>query len=1116
MKITMWLSTFLFSVLAFVVENADGQTPLFTLLPAKETNISFVNSVIETDSLHVMNYEYLYNGSGVGVADFNGDGLSDIFFSSNESDHKLYLNKGNLKFEDITNKAGVRGNGTWGTGVCIADVNADGLSDIYVSHSGKFPDSKLKNELFINQGIKGGTPVFKNMAEAYGLDAIGTQSTQAVFFDYDKDGDLDMFLLNHSNQTYKPFLNTKKVRSTPNMKYGNRLFRNDSKNNQPHFVDVTLTSGIINNALNFGLNVAVSDLNNDGWPDIYTSSDYTEQDCLYINNKNGTFSESIRKSIKHISKYSMGSDIADYNNDGKPDIITLDMLPEDNHRQKLLKGPDEYDQYHLLLDSGYYNQQMRNMLHLNQGVAEDGNLRFSEIGQLAGISNTDWSWAPLFADFDNDGWKDLFISNGYLRDFTDMDFLKYTVANAQKESLKQGSLKFQTFDLVKKMPSNKISNYILSNNHDLTFTNKTVEWGISTPSVSNGSAYADLDNDGDLDLIICNINSPVTVYKNNSDLLKSNYLKINLIGAGSNTAAIGAKIYIKTGNNLQYQEKYVVRGYQSSVDQINCFGLGKNNKINYVKIVWPDGKESLIENVQSNQTLTVKQNEAVIKKENIITPKALFTDYTAESGLDFKHHENDFIDFKGETLLPYQLSKFGPALAKADVNKDGIEDVFIGGAIGQAGKLFLGDKVGNFSPSPSQPWEEDKASEDVNAVFFDANGDGALDLWVVSGGNEYDESAPEYQDRLYLNNGKGIFNKAQDVLPKMWSSKQAINIADFDKDGDLDVFVGGMSKPGSFPFCSKSYLLRNESKGGAVKFIDVTKELAPDLEYAGMVVTALWQDLNTDGYPELLIGGDWMPLKKFKNDKGILKYDKDSGLENSDGMWSKIVPMDVNKDGAMDFIVGNCGLNNQFKANSKQPVTVYAGDFNNDGVLDPVMCYYIQGQNYPMASRDELLDQMVQLKKRFLNYASYADVTIDQLFTPEQLSKSQKFYCKQLETSILLNDGSGKFTIKTLPIEAQFSRTWGVVVDDFNKDDKEDILLSGNFYPYRVQLGQTDAGLGLLLVGNGKGDFKAVPPYDSGLYIDGDVRNMIEIKGAIKKIIVVKNNDKVQLLKTTN
>ncbi|WP_082491368.1 VCBS repeat-containing protein [Pedobacter sp. Leaf194] len=1115
MKIKLFVPA-LFSVLIFTVGLVKAQNTLFTLMPSKETNISFVNKVIETDSLHIMNYEYLYNGSGVGIADFNGDGLSDIFFSSNSGDNKLYLNKGNFKFDDITNKAGVKGNGTWATGVSVVDINGDGLPDIYVCHSGKFPDDKLKNELFINLGLKAGQPVFKEMATAYGLDAVGTQSTQAAFFDYDNDGDLDMFLLNHSNQTYKPFLNTRKTRATPNMKFGNRLFRNDSKDGKPAFVDVTLSSGIINNALNFGLSVTVSDINNDGWPDVYTSSDYTEQDCLYINNKNGTFSERIRHSLKHISKYSMGADIADYNNDSRPDIVTLDMLPEDNRRQKLLKGADEYDQYHLLLDSGYYKQQMRNMLHLNEGTAEDGYLRFSEIGQLAGVSNTDWSWAPLFADFDNDGWKDLFISNGYLRDFTDMDFLKYTVSNAQKESLKQGNLKFQTFDLVKKMPSNQISNYIFSNNRNLTFTNKTIDWGISAPSVSNGSAYADLDNDGDLDLIICTINAPVMVYKNNAEQSKSNYLKIKLVGSGLNTEALGAKIYIKSAENSQYQEKYVVRGYQSSVDPINCFGLGSQNKADRVRVVWPDGKESLLQNVKSNQMLTIRYEEAKIIKNDVIAKKPVFTDVTLQSHLQYKHVENEFIDFKGETLLPYELSKFGPAMAKADVNKDGLEDVFIGGAIGQPGKLFIAQKDGSFNVADSKCWEEDAQSEDVNAVFFDANGDGSVDLWVVSGGNEYDDGAPEYQDRLYFNDGKGNFSKAKGALPKMLSSKQAISTGDFDNDGKIDVFVGGMSKPGSFPLCSKSFLLKNETANGIVKFTDITKELAPELEYPGMVVTALWQDLNKDGYPELLIGGDWMPLMIFKNSKGSLKQDEDAGLKNTEGMWSKISAMDVNGDGKMDFVVGNCGINNQYKTTQEQPMTIFADDFNKDGVLDPIMCYYIQGKNYPMASRDELLDQMVQFKKKFLNYRSYAEVSIDQLFTPEQIDKSQKFYCKQLQSLILINDGNGKFSVKPLSVEAQFSRVWGIVIDDFDKDGIKDILLSGNFYPYRVQLGQADASLGLLLTGDGKGNFKAVSPYESGLYIDGDVRNMLEINGPSKRIIVVKNNDEAQVIKVNN
>ena len=1106
----LFILFFVITVSRFEMSNA--QAPLFTLLSSKKTNIDFVNKVVESDSLHVMNYEYLYNGSGVGVADFNGDGLPDIFFSGNMVNHKLYLNKGNFEFIDITSKAGVKGNGTWATGVSIADVNGDGLLDIYVCHSGKLLPNQLRNELFINQGVKNGVPMFKEMAVQYGLDAVGTQSTQAVFFDYDRDGDLDMFLLNHSNQTYKPFLNTRKVRSTPNMNYGNRLFRNDSKGKDYRFVDVTLQSGIVNNALNFGLSVSISDLNDDGWPDLYTTSDYSEQDCLYINNKNGTFTERIKNAMGHISKYAMGADIADYNNDSRPDIVTLDMLPEDNHRQKLLKGPDEYDQYHLLLDSGYYHQQMRNMLQLNQGVGPDGNLHFSEIGQLAGISNTDWSWSALLADFDNDGWKDLFVTNGYLRDFTDMDFLKYTVANAQKESLKQGNLKFQTFDLVKKMPSNQISNYIFSNNHDLTFSNKTKEWGLYLPSVSNGSAYSDLDNDGDLDLIVCNINAPVMVYTNNSEASKSNYLKIKLVGSKFNTGAIGSKIYVKTKENLQYQEKYVVRGYQSSVDQTNCFGLGKNTTVEYVKVIWPDGKQTLLNDVKSGQTLIIDQNQEIKTDDKPISNEKLFSDYTEKSGIAFQHQENEFIDFKGETLLPYQLSRYGPALASADVNGDGIADVFIGGAIGQKSVLFLGKIDGSYSKADRQPWEEDVACEDVNAFFFDANNDGLIDLWVVSGGNEYDDKAPEYQDRLYLNDGGGNFKKCKAGLPEMLTSKLAVGVADYDKDGDLDIFVGGMGKPGSFPICGKSYLLRNDSKGNEIKFVDVTKEICPDLEFPGMVTTCCWQDLDADGFPELLIAGDWMPIKHYKNNKGKLSKVLDSGLLESSGMWSKIIPLDVNNDGSMDFIVGNCGLNNQFKASNKEPVAIYASDFNKDGVIDPILSYYIQGKNYPMASRDELLDQMVQYKKKFLSYKSYADITIDQLFTADQLAESKKFYCNILASSILINDGKGRFTLKPLPLETQFSRVSGIIADDFNKDGNTDILIAGNFYPYKVQLGKADASFGMLLVGDGKGEFKALSPYQTGLYIDGDVRNITEVKGKTKLIIAVKNNDKAQVV----
>jgi len=1106
----------IFTVLSLMTAIVSAQTPgpLFTLLPSKETGIQFVNKLEENDSLHVMNYEYLYNGNGLGVADFNSDGLADIFFSSNTGSHKLYLNKGALQFEDATSKANVKGNGTWATGVSVADVNGDSLPDIYVCHSGKYAPSKLVNELFIHQGLKNGKPVFKEMAKEYGLDAPGSQSTQAAFFDYDLDGDLDMFLLNHSNHTYNPLLNTRKVRSTFSEKFGNRLFRHDVKDGKSTFTDVTSQAGIVNNALNFGLSVTISDLNKDGWPDIFTTSDYTEQDYLYLNNKNGTFKEDIKGAMGHTSKFSMGADVADYNNDGLADIITLDMLPEDNHRQKMLKGADEYDTYNLLIDSGYYHQQMRNMLQLNRGISPQGTPYFSEIGQLAGISNTDWSWAALLADFDNDGWKDLFVSNGYLRDFTDMDFLKYTVANAQSEALKSGTVKFKTFDLVKKMPSNKLNNYIFQNTGNLTFTDKSKEWGIAQPAVSNSAAYADLDNDGDFDLIVNNINEPVMVYRNNSDEKKAKSLRLNLVGTGMNTSALGTKVYLETTSGTQYQEKYIVKGYQSSIDPVLLFGLG-NASVKSLKVLWPNGKQTKIENVNLGQLLTLKESDAKENAKANTKPLAIFTDISEMSGIKFKHAENDFIDFKGEPLMPYQLSKMGPALAKADVNGDGYTDVFVGGALGQSGQLFLLKADDSFEAAPVQPWEKDATSEDVNAIFFDANGDGNQDLWVVSGGNEYDNGTPEYQDRLYIGDGKGGFTKAENSLPAMLSSKQGVATGDFDQDGDMDIFVGGMGLPGSFPLCSRSWLLRNDSNGNQVKFTDVTEELAPDLLNPGMVTSAFWQDLQKDGFPELIIAGHWMPVKIFNNTNGkFTDISERSGLKNTDGLWSALVPIDINGDGAMDFIAGNAGLNSQHKTSHEEPMTVYAADFNRDGSIDPILTYYIQGKNYPYASRDELLDQIVQMRKRFVKYADYADITIDQLFTKQQLDEAKKVYCIQLASGVFENDGKGNFKFKALPVEAQFSSVYGVLADDFDKDGINDLLLAGNFYPYRVQAGRADAGLGLLLKGEKSGGYKPVPANESSLYVPGDVRGMTGLndKSGKKKVVIVKNDDLVQVL----
>ena len=1090
--------------------SACAQTPLFTRLDAKQTGISFLNTIHEDDSINVMRYEYLYNGAGIGIADLNNDGLNDIYFSGNTGPGKLYLNKGNFRFEDVTARAGVAGNGTWATGVSIADVNGDGLLDIYVCHSGKYRDpAQLCNQLFICQGIKDGVPVYKDMAAAYGLDAPGTQSTQAVFFDYDKDGDLDMFLLNHSNHTYNPFLNTRKIRSTPDMRFGNRLFRNDGG----HFTDVTLEAGIVNNALNFGLSVTVSDLDGDGWPDIYTTSDYTEKDCYYHNDHNGHFTESLARSFTHVSKYSMGSDIADYNNDGRPDVLTLDMLPEDNHRQKLLKGPDEYDEYHLLIDSGYYHQQMRNMLHLNEGVDANGNLRFSEIGQLAGVSNTDWSWAGLFADFDNDGWKDLFISNGYLRDFTNMDFLKYSVPDAKVQAAKAGHQNFKTYDLVRQMPSNKLSNYIFHNNGDLTFSDSSASWGLTQPSVSNAAAYADLDNDGDLDLVVCNNNQPAEVYRNDEDRERKNHwLRLRLTGDGLNTHAYGAKAILETSDGMkQYQELYPVRGYQSTTAPELFFGFSRGVSVRGLTVVWPSGKETRLKDVSSDQTLQLAEKEGGAGSLAAARPAPLFTDITAASGLSFQHHENDFVDFKAEVLIPYELSREGPALAKADVNGDGLEDVYVGGAIGQPGVLYLQTAEGRFAPAPAQPWDTDSVHEQVNALFFDADGDGDMDLYIVCGGNEYADKSDEYQDLLYINDGKGHFTKAPaDALPPMLSSKLAIAAGDFDHDGRVDLFIGGSGMPGSFPLPSGSYLLHNDSHDGNIHFTDVTDQVAPGLRQPGMVTAAAWVDMNKDQYPELVLAGDWMPVMIFDNKNGRFQdVSSAAGLSGLGGMWASVTPL-----AGGDLLVGNAGYNGQFRASGHEPMRLYVSDIDGNGTIDPILCYYIKGKSYPMASRDELLDQVTALRKKFIHYSDYADATIEDIIPKDVLRSARVLTCEQLASGILRSEGGEKFRFQPLPIPVQFSKVFAAVYDDLDGDGVSDLLVAGNFFPYRAQLGRCDASLGLLLKGGASG-YQPVDPATSGLYIGGDVRRMVEIKNPSgqRLLVIAKNDDAVQVLK---
>ncbi len=1074
--------------------NISSDPPVFQLLTAAETNINFENTLTEGLNTNVLMYEYFYNGGGVAVGDLNGDGLDDIYFTGNMVSNQLYLNKGSLKFEDITAISGAGGRSNpWKTGVTMADVNGDGKLDIFVCYSGSVrPESQI-NQLFINQGNnKEGIPIFLDMASPYGLASPST-TTQAVFFDYDRDGDMDMFLLNHNPKSL-PILDeasTADILKNDDLISGARFFRQDSKNNQPFFTDITKVAGISSSPLSYGLGIGIADLNQDGWQDLYISNDYSVPDFLYINNQNGTFTNQIRHSIGHTSHSSMGNDIADFNNDGLPDIYTLDMLPEDNRRQKLLSGLDNYELFDFNVKMGFGHQYMRNMLQLNIGVENaNGIPQFSEIGQLSGISNTDWSWAPLFADFDNDGFKDLYITNGNLRDFTNMDFVKFMGDNLKR---KEGNVKREdVLEMVHKMPSSNIQNYLYKNNQGLTFRNVASAWGLGQVSNSGGAAYADLDNDGDLDLVVNNINHPAFIYRNDSNKEKNrNYLKVILKGDNKNTLGVGTKLKVYTKAEIQYLEQMPTRGYQSSVSPTLHFGLADHTLIDSLVVIWLSGKTEILKDQKVNQVLTLEEKNA----SQIVKPKKsnrpIFTETVAPIAY------NDVVvktnDFKRQPLMVNPLSFSGPCLVKGDINMDGHEDIFIGGGAGESGKLFLGNKIGGFTALKIPALDADRNSHDTDAAFFDANGDGFIDLYVSSGG--YGNFLPEdvlLQSRLYLNNGKGQFEKASHALPKMWTSSSCVVIADFNGDSLPDIFEGGRVVPGRYPETPRSYILINNGKGS---FVDKTKELAPELEFAGMVTDAVVVDLNNDKINELVIVGEWMPVSVYSISKGKLTNQTTRYFEKEyHGWWNKIAAEDLNGDGKIDLVLGNLGLNSQCKASQDQPCELIYKDFDDNGSVDPIMSFYIQGESYPYITRDEMLDQISIMRTRFQDYKGYADSKIKDIFTESELNGAQKLTANHFETSYFESTATGKFKEKKLPMEVQISPVYTITVLDFDKDGKMDLLLCGNSDKARLRFGKYDANYGVLLKGNGKGDFKYVPQGTSGFYLTGDVRSVIQLK----------------------
>jgi hypothetical protein len=1108
------------SAIQIPLEGENGKKgPLFTLLDASKTKLNFINVINDSPLMNGVSYESLYNGGGVAIGDLNNDNLPDIYFISNIYSNKLFINNGDLTFKESTSISKVKGSGGFSTGVTMVDINSDGLLDIYVCKSGDYPDSDYRrNELYINKGNNAeGIPIFIEDASSYGLD-LPHYSTQASFFDYDRDGDLDMFLINSGIEPTA--LPTEKLLSIKSEYTSDKLFRNDDGK----YKDVSEASGIINNSLGFGLGIAIGDLNNDQWPDIVIGQDYSEKDHLYINQKDGTFKEVIKEATNHISNFSMGNDIGDINNDGWLDFISVDMVSTNNYDLKTSMSGMDPKRFQDMVDKGLHHQYMFNTLQLNNGKMLDGGVpAFSDIAQLAGVSNTNWSWAPLLFDMNNDGWQDLFVSNGVMRSFRNNDFIIYKrkrvmqlYEDLKKTQNRDSLIKKYYEDLLAVMPEKKEVNLLYLNNKNFTFSEMSGEWNLTKPTSTNGAAYADLDNDGDLDIIGNNINDAAFVYRNNTnELEQSNYLKVKLKGTLGNVDGIGARVTIETDGVKQTKELFLSRGFQSSVSRVLHFGVGASCSIQTLKVDWPDGQTQSIAEVVPNQQIILDYENSVGMVAASIGENVIFQDATYKAGISYKHVENEFDDYKRESLLPHKMSQNGPALSTGDINNDGLDDFYIGGAKNQSSALFVQQKDGTFNSAQKSLWAKDKGHEDVASVFFDADKDGDLDLYVVSGGNE-EEQDEYYQDRLYENLGNGEFSKAKVALPFIVNSGSCVKPGDFDNDGDLDLFVGGKLVPGKYPLPADSYLLKNESKNGTIKFVDATVDLAPFMKGLGMVSDAVWVDLDNDNNLDLVIVGEWMPIKIIKNSGSeFIEGNQKSGLENQVGWWFSIATADFDKDGDMDFIVGNLGKNYKYKATTEEPFEVFAKDFDSNGSLDIVLSYYEKGKVFPLRGRECSSNQMPFIKKKFPSYHDFGIADMPTVYGEENLENALKYSANTFATSYIENLGNLEFKTYELEGIAQFSSVNSIIVEDFNGDENLDVLLSGNLYQSEVETPRNDAGYGVLLEGNGKGQFTSRFPYESGLFVKGDVKNAIIVNTSSndrKRIIFGKNDGFVQFV----